>query len=361
MRFWILAVTILATLPTYGQVVVWPGDANNDGVVNTLDVLYLGNGFNIQGPARTNQGNTWQPDSATVWNNFLPDGTNYVYLDCNGNGFVDINDLAAIDQNFGLTHPPIIVDSFPTPDSLTSPSFYFVGVPDSVHAGDSITIDVYAGSNVRPAEFFGVALSFGYDTSLIVANSVVATPDSLLSAPVDPIIFFSATDSLTRNLEIALTKRANSGGNSGTPLLLAGSKLFSISFIIEDNLIGKAVAGTLEISLSNIRMYSKNLDKSSGLDSEISIPFVDIPASTPSLQVSNLRIYPQPANHTLIIDGLPDSGQLMLTDLNGKTLVAQPIVSGNSNQLDCSMLSAGMYLLHISTANGTMVKKVLID
>lgn len=361
MRFWILAITMLAGIPVYSQVVVWPGDANNDGVVNTLDVLYLGVGFNTQGPARLDQGIIWQPDSASLWNNVLPDSTNYVFLDCNGNGFIDINDLVAIEQNFGLTHQPIRVDSFPAPDSLTSPLFYFVGFPDSLQAGDTVSIEVFAGSNIMPADFFGLALTFSYDTLLIVPNSVMASPDSLISAPVDPAIFFTATDSATQNLEIALTKRANSGGSQGVPFSVAGDKLFTISFIIEDNLIGKAVAGPLEISLSNIRMYSKNLVKSSGVGTEISIPFKGLGTSIKPLELNSLRIYPQPANHLLVVDGLPEKGQLLLTDLSGKTLVAQPIESLGPKYIDCSMLPAGMYLLHINTAQGTAVKKVLID
>lgn len=363
MRFWILAITMLAITPVYSQVVVWPGDANNDGVVNTLDVLYLGVGFNNQGPARPDQGIVWEADSATLWNTNLPDSpfTNLVYLDCDGNGFIDIDDLAAIDQNFGLTHQPIRLDSFPSPDSTASPLFYFVGIPDSLQAGDTVSIEVFAGSNVRPADFFGVALSFAYDTTLIVPNSVIATPDSLLSVPIDPTIFFTATDSTTQNLEIAITKRANSGGNTGIPFSIAGNKLLTISFIIEDNLIGKAVAGPLNISLSNIRMYSKDLDKSSGIGTEISLPFMDIGTSTPILELNNLRIYPQPTNHTLIIDGLPEKGQLILSDLSGKTLLKQPFENGHRNEIDCSMLPTGMYLLHINTAQGNLVKKILID
>lgn len=361
MRIWILAITIFATLPAYSQLQVWPGDANNDGVVNTLDVLYLGVGFNNQGPARSTQGNTWQANQASIWSIILPDSTNAAYLDCNGNGFIDIDDLSAIQQNFGLTHPALVVDSFPVPDSATSPVFYFVGVPDSLQAGDSVSIDVYAGSNIPPADFFGLALSFGYDSTLVVSNSVVAEVDSPLGSPTDPVIFFTATDGLTGNLEIALTKRANTGGSSGTPILLAGQKLLSISLIIEDNLIGKTVQDPLVLTLSNINMYSKYLDKSSGLGTQISIPFKDIVASAPTLDADRLIIYPQPASHLIMIEGLPETGILTLTDITGKTLLTKPIESGTRNELDCSMLSTGLYLLHINTPQGTATKKILID
>ena len=362
MRFWILAITIFAATPAFSQqVVVWPGDANNDGVVNTLDVLYIGVGYNTQGPARNNQGIVWVGDTTATWSTVMPDSVNQAYVDCNGNGFVDENDLIAIEQNYGLSHLPIVLDSFPDPDSIVSPPFYFSALPDSLHAGDTVTIDVFAGSNNRPANFFGVVVSFGYDATRIVANSVVATPNSMISSPVDPVLFFTATDTATNNLEIALSKRANTGGSLGIPIALTGQKLFSISFIIEDNLIGIALADPLGISLSNVRMYSQNLDKSSGVPYELSIPFAKVEVGVAELELNNLKIYPQPTNNSLVIDGLPESGTIRLTDLNGRTMLTQAINSNGNNTIDCSFLSAGMYLMQINTPTGSTVKKVLID
>ncbi len=361
-KLFTLAISLFTAIPAFSQqVVVWPGDANNDGVVNTLDVLYLGIGFNTQGPARTTPGITWQPDSAAVWSNLLPDSLNYAFVDCNGSGFIDIDDLAAIEQNFGLTHQPFNIDSFPAPDSLISPPFYFSAIPDSLYAGDTVTIDVFAGAITMPANFFGIALSFGYDTNIIVANSVVATPDSPINSPTDPLLFFTATDTSSNTLEIALSKRANAGGSTGAPVVLTGQKLLSISFIIEDNLIGIAMADPLNINLRNIRMYTQNLDKSTAFPVELSIPFGKIEVGLPTVELKNLKIYPQPTNNILAIDGLPESGILKLTDLNGRTVATQPIETNATNKIDCSYLSKGMYLLQITTPAGTAVKKVLID
>jgi hypothetical protein len=359
-RFWIIAFTMLLSVPIYAQVTVWPGDVNNDGVVNTVDVLYLGVGFNTQGPVRNNQGIVWQASQGSPWNDILPDSTNYAYLDCDGNGFVGTSDFNAIQQNYDSTHGTLIVDPFPTPDSL-SPVFYFSGLPDSLRAGDTITLDIFAGNVLLPANFFGVALSFNYDTSLIVANSVSATPDSLLDAPIDRVFLLSTDNNNSGTFDLAITRLANSGGSSGNPITLASQRLLSISFIIEDNLIGKMVAGPLELSLSNIRMTSKDLLKSSGNTDAVSLPFVDVAASAPILQFDKLRVYPQPTSAYVIIDGLMENGFITLTDLTGNTITYQSVEKDTRNNIDCTQLAAGMYLLHIETRTGSIVKKILVE
>lgn len=360
LKLWITTAVLLFSLPSFAQVTVWPGDVNNDGIVNTVDVLYLGVGFNTQGPVRNNQGIVWQASQGSPWNDILPDSTNYAYLDCDGNGFIGTSDFNAIEQNYDSTHGTIIIDSFPTPDSL-SPVFYFSGSPDSLQAGDTITIDIFAGSAILPANFFGVALSFNYDTSLIVANSVSATPDSLLDTPIDRVFLLSTDNNNSGTFDLAITRLANSGGSSGNPITIASQRLLSISFIIEDNLIGKMVAGPLELSLSNIRMTSKDLVKTSGNTDAVSLPFVDVAASAPILQFDKLRVYPQPTSAYFIIDGLMENGFITLTDLAGNTITHQSVDQGTKNSIDCTQLAAGMYLLHIETRNGSIVKKILIE
>lgn len=360
MRIWLLAAALVLSFPAYCQLSVWPGDANNDSTVNTLDVLYIGIGYNIQGPARIVQGNIWQNTSAALWNNILPDSSNYAYLDCNGDGLIDANDLTAVQQNYGLTHGQRVPDGFPAPDSQ-SPLFYFTGIPDSIHAGDTVTVDVFAGTNLNPADFFGIALSFGYDTTRIVANSVVATPDSTINSPVDPVLFFTTTSNTGGSLEIALSRRANTGGSSGNQIVLTGEKLVSLSFIIEDNLIGIALNDPLQFSLSGIKMYAQNLDKISGQPAELSIPFAKVIAGTPAFELNNLRVYPQPASGNIMIDGLPENGTLIITELAGRNVIIRNVEKGTINNINCAQLAPGMYLMHIKTTNGNIMKKIMIE
>lgn len=87
---------------------VWPGDANNDGVVNALDysLLLAGQNPGVLGNARTadQQGVTWSGKIAPAPWATTTLSVNNRYLDCNGDGQISATDIIAVLQNFGLTH-----------------------------------------------------------------------------------------------------------------------------------------------------------------------------------------------------------------------------------------------------------------
>jgi hypothetical protein len=81
------------------QVSVYPGDTNNDGVVDVRDILPIGRFYGLTGPARTGASTTWQAQSlANPWNP-LDAG----FADCDGNGVVDSNDVVALVRNWEAT------------------------------------------------------------------------------------------------------------------------------------------------------------------------------------------------------------------------------------------------------------------
>lgn len=84
---------------------VWPGDANNDGTVNVFDYFFTAGAYGLTGPARLAQGTMWQAYTAEeAWatnSNFQGNLVNNVYLDANGDGAVNLMDVAATIVNRG--------------------------------------------------------------------------------------------------------------------------------------------------------------------------------------------------------------------------------------------------------------------
>ena len=78
------------------QINVYPGDANNDGVVDVRDILPIGRYYGATGPARVGATTSWgaQPLSS-AWNPM-----DAGFADCDGNGVVDSNDVVAIVKNW---------------------------------------------------------------------------------------------------------------------------------------------------------------------------------------------------------------------------------------------------------------------
>lgn len=100
----------------HGFVNVWPGDANNDGIVNINDVstvaLYLGYGpnkNNFRSFQRLNPSTNWFPQLCLAWDSLAT-----TYADCDGDGEITINDMLIIPLNFGKTQ--FLKNEFPTED-----------------------------------------------------------------------------------------------------------------------------------------------------------------------------------------------------------------------------------------------------
>ena len=80
--------------------VIYPGDTNNNGIVDTLDILPIGQYFRETGPIRENASLEWEPQFLLLdWTN-----NDCAYADCNGKGEVNIADVLAICINWGKTH-----------------------------------------------------------------------------------------------------------------------------------------------------------------------------------------------------------------------------------------------------------------
>ena len=67
-----------------------------------------------------------------------------------------------------------------------------------------------------------------------------------------------------------------------------------------------------------------------------------------------IRIYPNPANYILHINGCKNKTYAEVLDLSGKILISQQIIT---DQLDISTLVKGMYFIKLSAEEGSMVRK----
>jgi hypothetical protein len=95
-------------------ITVFPGDANNDGVVDADDVLPLGMYWLSTGPAAVWEGNNFSPRSIEQW---MPSGA--TFADTNGDGIVDHRDLLAVGLHFGKSSGTVNKDSTLPLASLT--------------------------------------------------------------------------------------------------------------------------------------------------------------------------------------------------------------------------------------------------
>ena len=78
---------------------VWPGDADNNGIVNNLDLLHLYPYINLTGNKRHKLSQSWSPQKGEDWEKNTLQDINLKHLDCNGNGIINSKDIATLKEN----------------------------------------------------------------------------------------------------------------------------------------------------------------------------------------------------------------------------------------------------------------------
>ena len=87
----------------YTGTAVYPGDADNDGIVDERDILPLGFYWHLTGPERGQVADfTWKINPAHMWSPISA-----TYADIDGSGTIDGMDICGIAENWGSRHETI--------------------------------------------------------------------------------------------------------------------------------------------------------------------------------------------------------------------------------------------------------------
>ena len=85
-----------------------------------------------------------------------------------------------------------------------------------------------------------------------------------------------------------------------------------------------------------------------------------VPASVSNLSVDNINIYPIPATKTLTVETQNNELTILnLVDVNGKFILKKEFMQ--SINLDVSQIVKGIYYLTLSTSEGKLTKKIIVE
>lgn len=345
-------VLVVSSKLTAQQITVWPGDANNDGIVNYLDVLPVGAAFGFQGNSRDSVSVEWREFLVDRWIDSLPNGLNGGYIDCSGNGLINIDDIFAIETNYGATNPNFNGLQFQQ-GNINDPQLAILPLQGPWLPGDTVRVTIYLTQKATDS-VYSVAFTLYYDTSIIRENSVMLWPHPQFSGGGTQPVFVQKNfpDLGLAEFAVSRTNKRNQAGSISVAYA---------SFIIEDNLIGKTfldVANAFRIE--RIRLHDKAMKnipaRGDSMDAKIStvIPEKRLRQS--------IHIYPTPASERLIIDFSGDISlqQILLIDINGKTIPINYVVVENSAVIDISEIVSNIYFLKLITDKGILHEKIII-
>jgi hypothetical protein len=194
---------------------VYPGDTDNNGIVNALDVLPIGVYFLQTGALRDSASVSWGARRALLWETQAA-----TYADANGDGTVDEQDVVAIGVNWTNTHAATTA-SFeidPTNASLLAgyaPQFRAIynslsGAGEAANAIKHLIESIYGGSITPPVAYAldqnypnpfnqETVITFALPDRQEVTLSVMNILGQMVSEPVSQAAFDAGQHSLHFN------------------------------------------------------------------------------------------------------------------------------------------------------------------
>jgi len=119
---------------TYNQTILtgsisYPGDTDNNGIVDERDILLLGVLWELEGPFRTEIPDcSWQRHLVHQW-----DPLKATYADADGSGQIDSEDICAIAENWGKTHTEVVSKQY----------LHSKTIQELLQSDNNILIDIY--------------------------------------------------------------------------------------------------------------------------------------------------------------------------------------------------------------------------
>lgn len=351
---------------------LWPGDVNNNGIVNGVDVLYIGLAFSATGPERSDENDDWNPVTIEqLWNLSFPDGINFAYADCNGDGVVDGDDISVIEENYGLTHGEQGEDGFANGLPGIDPPLSLTPSSEKAEPGNRVDIGLELGTTELPAhDFYGVAFQFSYDPALINNEDDDDEDEEIEFEEVDDswitrfqdddLEVFLMTDPTTGRGEVAITRT----NQQSVPMGDGPIGLFTI--VIEDIVVGLEQPRPLEFRIDRVRLIDTTLQTTAiAPDTTTIIIAPDTSLVTTSTEDDlthvdhPVELFPNPSRGDILFSTPAQVEDVKLFHLTGQSV---PIrwYPGVTHRIVPQGVRTGIYVLHILMKNQLQTKTVTI-
>lgn len=358
-------VALLLCVAQLGTAQVYPGDANNDGSVNNLDVLYVGYAYGSIGPARG------EPDVdfteaaiPLLWEQRFADqdSTNFAFADTDGNGIIDFEDFLTIHRNYGARRLNPTPAAFPEGVRGVDPQLSFGFTPGQplLTASSVVEIPVLLENHALGtiADVNGLAFTVEYDSDFI-REIRLDYSDSWFTQDSAAFQFQNRSPNHANRYEGALTR-------FGKDPISGAGRILKIRAIIEDDLIGLRPGDTAHVHL-NIRFIKMKSGDFQDIPvvgdmttlvihhPDMLVPIDDRPIDIP------ISIFPNPASDWLHIASPVAMERILLYDVTGRLQRQLDMTISNETKVDLAHCKPGIYFIKIITDSGFVIRKIMIE
>ncbi len=366
-RLTLLFITIFHFLATSQPIVMFPGDANNDGSSDQYDILPIGIAYGQEGFPRPGATLDWLPQLLPdQWPINLPvSGINLGFCDSDGNGFIDSIDIDAVALNFDSmqaeSDPPplpyIIQDtcfSCPKPDLLITFDRDTAMITDTFYA----FLDLRYPAGLPPeAGALGIAFELNYDPENVKDSLTKVFPDTM---PGD-LMFITATSTLAKAWRVDPGNIRFGAAGKGMNTLFFTRPLGIVELVVDDMILRSTEADFWMDAAGILVLNEQEQVVCFGqvaVDTITLFDPLDAVGERPAWH-DDVHIFPNPASDWLAVDS-PNAilEGVELFSVNGKNQSIKWAGFSNNITMELNDLPTGIYFLKIKTQKGVLSKKI---
>ena len=335
---------------------VFPGDANNDGEVNIVDLYSVANAVGDYGSKRNDkEGESlrWFGHDASDWRKTTYNGVDMKHADTNGDGVVTVEDVEAIVQNYN--NNSTITPTKTVEDNAVE--VQLVSGVSSARYGDLIEMMVFVGSSQNPVyNAKGLNFDVKYDAQFIKENKISADFKAYnWLSRYDAYIPFSKT--VERGVLHAGMARSKGKSTSGH------GQVGVVRAVVEDNINGFRGNDktSLKFRLENVTMMGVGGQLIALPSAELEIP-LELGKKAVALKNDDVVLYPNPANDMINfhLNGENNIEYVRLMDATGREITRLNNVNAKSATINVDASMRGFYIAEVMTEKGRVIKKLEI-
>jgi hypothetical protein len=226
--------TVTITVNPSATRTVWPGDTNNDGIVDQADILPLGLYWGTPGPVRPNASMQWVGQTCPTWNAPLA-----TYADATGDGKIDQVDIFPIGLNWDKSSAAPSLAANSGLEKASTPASGIIA-PEVIPLEPAPEQEFFMRIKVAAAnDLFGLGFELVYDQPQLL-NVLAVEPDSLFG---NDVVFYPHFDAANGKIAVGISRKAGQAGVNGTGSVIR----------VKAKIAANATAGEkINLSLQNV-------------------------------------------------------------------------------------------------------------